>query len=124
MAEAFLRNLAGEKYEVFSAGLHPGVVNPLTIKVMEEIGISMAGAYSKPLSLFIGKKDFDFLITVCDHAAEACPIFPGAGTRLHWSFEDPAGFSGSESEKLGKFRAIRDQIKQRIITWLNENNPG
>lgn len=118
MAEAWLKHLAGDKFGVFSAGLKPSVINPLTIKVMEESGISMAGSYSKPLSHFLGKIKFDFVITVCDNAAEACPIFPGSGTRLHWSFEDPAGFSGSETEKLAKFREIRDLIQQKIIAWL------
>lgn len=120
MAEAMLREYGGEHFEVYSAGLEPSVVNPFAIKVLDKIGISTEGQYSKPISKFAGRMDFDYLITVCSNAEERCPIFPGVGTRLHWPFEDPAAFQGSDEEKTKKFREIRDQIKQRILSWLVE----
>lgn len=120
MAEAWLRKLAGESFEVYSAGLEPHGVNPYTIKVMEELGIDMSKHRSTHLDEYKGKIDFDFLITVCGNADERCPLFPGMGTRLHWPFEDPAKFVGPESEKLAAFREVRDQIKSRIESWLDE----
>jgi len=120
MAEAWLRKLAGESFEVYSAGLEPHGVNPYTIKVMEELGIDMSEHRSTHLDEYKGKIDFDFLITVCGNADERCPFFPGMGTRLHWPFEDPAKFVGPESEKLAAFREVRDQIKSRIESWLDE----
>ena len=124
MAEAFLRSYAGDRFEVFSAGLEPKELHPLATKVMKEKEISMEGQYSKPLMLYAGKIHFSYLITVCDNAEKKCPIFPGMGTRLHWPFEDPAAFEGSEDEKVAKFRDVRDQIDHRIQTWLAEVNKG
>jgi len=118
IAEAWLRELAGDTFEVFSAGLEPHGVNPLTITVMEEMRIDMGAHRSKHLDEFIGKTNFDYLITVCGNADERCPYFPGMGTRLHWPFEDPAAFVGSEAEKLAKFQSVRDQIKAKIESWL------
>jgi len=120
MAEAFLNRHASENFEAYSAGLEPGAVNPLTLQVMEEIGVDMSGHYSKGLNQFLGKVHFGYLITVCDRAEQKCPIFPGMGVRLHWYFEDPATFEGAESEKLAKFRQIRDQIEQKILDWLDD----
>ncbi len=120
MAEAWLRTLGGERFEVYSAGLEPHGINPLTIKVMEETEYDMSGHSSDPLDKYQGKIDFDYLITVCGHADENCPFFPGMGTRLHWPFEDPASFEGPEDEKLDLFRVVRDQIKTKIETWLAE----
>jgi arsenate reductase (thioredoxin) len=120
MAEAFLRKYAGDQFEVYSAGLTPKPINPLTIKVMEEIGFDMSSQYSKPLTLYLGKLHFGYLITVCSNAEDKCPIFPGMGTRLHWPFDDPAEFEGSEQEKLLKFREVRDQIDQKVHEWALE----
>jgi arsenate reductase len=120
MAEAFLRKYAGDQFEVYSAGLEPKPINPLTIKVMEEIGFDMSSQYSKPLTLYLGKVHFGYLITVCSNAEQQCPIFPGMGIRLHWPFEDPAEFDGSELEKLQKFREVRDQIDQKVQEWTLE----
>jgi len=120
MAEAFLREYASDRFEVFSAGLEPKDIHPLAIQVMKEKGISMEGQYSKPLSIFMGKANFDWLITVCDNADKKCPFFPGMGSRLHWPFEDPAKFVGPEQEKLEKFRSIRDAIEIKIKEWLDE----
>jgi arsenate reductase len=80
----------------------------------------MSGHTSKSLSLFIGKENFDFLVTVCDHANESCPVFPGVGSRLHWGFEDPAAYLGSDDDKLKIFRQIRDAIDIKILDWMTE----
>ncbi len=121
MAEAFLRKYGGDKFEAFSAGLEPKEINPLTIQVMQEIGIDIAGQTSKGIEVYLGKTFFHYLITVCDDAEKNCPTFwPGVNHRLHWSFEDPAAFEGTDKEKLAKFREIRDQIEQRIKDWLTE----
>lgn len=114
MAEGFLRKYAGDRFEVFSAGLEPGVINPLTIQVMEEKGVDMAGHASKGLDKFLGKVHFAYLITVCSRADEKCPIFPGMGQRLHWPFEDPAALQGTQEEKLAKFRQVRDEIEAKV----------
>jgi arsenate reductase len=121
MAEAFLRKYGGEYYEVFSAGLEPKGINPLIIQVMEEKGYDLSGQTSKGVDVFLGKMLIQTLITVCDHAEKNCPrTWPGVNQKLHWSFEDPAAFEGSEPEKLAKFREIRDQIEQKVMDWLRE----
>ncbi len=121
MAEAFLKKYAGERFEVHSAGYEPKSINPYTIKVMEEAGFDLSGQYAKGVRNFLGKRDIRFLIIVCDKAEKTCPkVFPGVLTRLFWPFEDPAAFSGTEAEKLDKFRAVRDQINHRIQAWLQE----
>lgn len=122
IAEAFLRKYAGDQFEVYSAGLEPKPIHPLTIRVMEEIGMDMSGQYSKLLAQYLGMIHFGYLITVCSKAEDKCPVFPGMGIRLHWSFDDPAAFEGSEEEKLAMFRRVRDQIDQRVRTWLVERN--
>ncbi|MBN2146046.1 MAG: phosphate signaling complex protein PhoU [Anaerolineales bacterium] len=118
MAEAFLRQHAADRFEVHSAGLEPGGINPYTVRVMEELGLSMAGHRSKALTEYLGKAHFAYLITVCDRAEQQCPVFPGMGTRLHWSFEDPSAVTGSEDAKLAIFRQVRDEIQARILAWL------
>lgn len=121
MAEAFLREDAGDQFEPQSAGLDPSVIHPMTKTVMEEVGVGLDGQYSKSVREYLGKQHFGYLITVCDHAEENCPTtFPGVGQRMHWSFEDPAAFRGSEEEKLLKFRMVRDQIDRRLQAWLQE----
>jgi arsenate reductase len=120
MAEAFLRKYAGERFEVFSAGLEPSQINPLTKKVMAEIGLDLTGQESKGLEQFLDKVHFGYIITVCGDADKNCPIFPGASVRLHWPFDDPAAFQGPDEEKLAKFREIRNQIEQQIKSWLQE----
>jgi arsenate reductase len=120
MAEAFLRMHASDRFEVFSAGLEPKGIHPLTMRVMQEKGISLEGQTSKPLSEYMGKVNFDWLITVCDNADKNCPFFRGIGSRLHWPFEDPAALVGSEEKKLIKFRLVRDAIELKISNWLAE----
>lgn len=122
MAEAFLRKYAAERFEAYSAGLEPKGIHPLTEHVMSEIGVNLAGQYSKDVTEYMGKLHFGYLITVCANAEKNCPtIFPGVGQRLHWAFDDPAAFDGTEEAKLQKFREIRDQIDQQIQRWLAES---
>ncbi len=120
MAEALLRKYASDRFEAFSAGLHPKGIHPYTRQVLEELGIDVSRQYSKPLSEYQGKMQFAYLITVCSNAEKECPFFPGAGIRLHWPFDDPAAVEGAESARLQAFREVRDQIAERIKTWLGE----
>ena len=113
MAEGLLRHLAGDRFEVHSAGTEATHVRPLAIRAMEEIGVDISGQESKTLERY-QQEPFDYVITVCDDANEACPIFPGAQSRLHWSFKDPSKAEGSEEERLAVFREVRDGIRRRI----------
>jgi arsenate reductase len=122
MAEAFLHHYTGDRFEVHSAGMEPKGINPYTVRVIEELGISLERHRSKPLTEYMGKVDFDYLITVCSDADERCPFFPGMGQRMHWGFEDPAALVGSEQETLTKFREVRDQIDERIKEWLTQQH--
>ncbi len=123
MAEAFLRKFGGDYYDVYSAGLEPKGINPLTIQVMEEKGYDLSGQSSKGVDVFLWKTLIQTLITVCDTAEKNCPrTWPGVNQKLHWSFEDPAAFEGTEFEKLAKFREVRDQIEQKVQLWLVDQN--
>jgi arsenate reductase len=115
MAEGILRHLAGDRFEVYSAGTKPSVVNPNAIAAMREIGIDISRHHSKHVNECFGKP-MDTVVTVCDNAKETCPIFPGVKHQLHWSFEDPAAAEGTPEQKLAVFRTIRDQIFRRIKT--------
>ncbi len=121
MAEAFLRHYGGDRFEVYSAGLEPKGIHPLTIQAMNEIGFLMKEHSSKGVNVYLGKVLFQYLITVCDQAEQNCPtMWPGVNQRLHWSFEDPAAFEGSAEERLAKFREVRDQIEQKVRDWVAE----
>ena len=121
MAEAFLRRYAPRAFEPHSAGLEPKGIHPLTVQVMEEVGIDMKEHRSKPLQEYMGKTMFGYLITVCGHADANCPaVFPGVGRRMHWDFEDPVAFEGTDEERLDVFRRVRDEIRERILAWLRE----
>lgn len=121
MAEEFLNTLYGHKYEAYSAGIEPTKVNPFVVKVMAEIGINISTHHSKSIAEFRGKT-FDYVVTVCDHAKEACPFFPGGENFLHKGFQDPSEFKGSEEEMLAEVRRVRDEIKDWIQkTFGNEN---
>ena len=121
MAEAFLRRLGGDQFEAYSAGLDASGINPFTRQVMQELGYDLAGQASKGVETYLGKKHFGYLITVCAQAEARCPTtFPGVGQRLHWYFDDPAASTGPEAEKLAQFRAVRDQIADRVRLWLTE----
>ena len=117
MAEGFLRALAGDRFEVASAGTEGRGVNPLAVRVMAETGVDIARQTSKTLDRFVGEP-WDYVITVCDSASEACPIFPAATARLHWSFDDPSAAGGTEPERLAMFRRVRDDIKSTLESWL------
>lgn len=113
MAEGLLRHLAGDRFEAHSAGTEATHVRPLAIRAMDEAGVDIRGQESKTLARYL-EEPFDCVITVCDEANEACPFFPGARNRLHWSFEDPSRAEGSEDERLALFRRVRDEIRERI----------
>jgi len=113
MAEGILRHDAGDRFEVASAGTHPSRVRPEAIAVMQEIGIDISNHRSKSVDEFAGRA-FDHVLTVCDNAREACPIYPGHRHRLHHSFEDPAPLQGTEQERLAAFRRVRDQIREYL----------
>ncbi len=117
MAEGLLRHAAGDRFEVFSAGTHPSRVRPEAIAVMAEIGIDISGHRSKSVDEFAAQT-FDWVITVCDHARESCPVFPGSPARLHWSFPDPAVVEGTPAERQAAFRTVRDRIRARLEEWL------
>jgi arsenate reductase (thioredoxin) len=117
MAEGLLRVLADNTVEVMSAGTKPSTVHPLAIQVMSEKGIDISRHRSKHLSEFLDQS-FDYVITVCDQAAETCPVFPGRAQHIHWSFPDPAAAQGTEAERLSTFREIRDDIEQQLQSWL------
>jgi arsenate reductase len=121
MAEAYLRKYAGDQYDVYSAGLQPKGINPLTIKVMNEVGIDISTYKSKGINNYLGKILFQYLITLCDDAEKNCPtVWPGVNVRLHWAFEDPAAVEGKENEKVQKFRLVRDQIEEKIKEWITK----
>jgi arsenate reductase (thioredoxin) len=117
MAEGLLRDLAGNRFEAFSAGTEATQIRPLAIRAMGEISIDISGQESKTLDRYLDES-FDYVITVCDDANEACPFFPGAQSRLHWSFEDPSKAEGSEEERLAVFRSVRDRIWERVQAEL------
>jgi arsenate reductase (thioredoxin) len=110
MAEGLLRHDAGDRFEVASAGTRPGNVRAEAVAVMSELGIDISHHRSKSVDEFADEV-FDYVLTVCDHAKETCPIYPGHTNRLHHSFEDPAAIEGSDSERLNAFRVVRDQIR-------------
>lgn len=122
MAEAFLNQLAGDRFEAQSAGLEPGVLNPLAVEVMREAGLDISAKQTKGVFDFYKRGAiFNYVITVCDEAsAERCPIFPGITKRLHWSFADPAALPGSWEEKIEAASLIRDEIRQSVLTFISE----
>ena len=117
MAEGFLRNMAGDRFEVFSAGIKPTQVNPLAIKVMAEIGIDISEHRSKSVMEFIDQ-NFDYVITVCGNAQKTCPVFPGEHEKIYWDLEDPVAAEGSEEYQLKVFRKIRGQITNKISDFV------
>lgn len=122
IAEAFLKQLAGDRFEVESAGLELGKLNPLAVEVMKKAGIDISRNKTKSAFDFYKQgRLYDYVITVCDESqAQRCPTFPGTAVtkNIHWSFADPAGFQGTPEEKLRKTREVRDKIKQQIEQWL------
>ncbi len=121
MAEELLRKLAGDRFEVESAGVEPGKLNPVVIEVLKEEGIDITGKQTNAVfDLYKNGNRYNYVITVCDEAsAERCPIFPGVSERLHWGFTDPSKFEGTWEEKIAKTKVVREEIRQKIAGWLN-----
>jgi arsenate reductase (thioredoxin) len=122
MAEELLRRFGGNDIHVESAGIEPGQLNPFVVQVLKEMSIDIEGKKTQSVTDVLKKnKTYDYVITVCDEtSAERCPVFPGRTKRLHWGFEDPSAFKGTDEEKLNRTRAIKDQIQEKILQWLNE----
>jgi arsenate reductase len=116
MAEGLLRHLAGDRFDVFSAGTERTRVHPLAIEAMREVRVDISDQRSKTLDELSGQH-FDYVITVCDRANESCPIFPGDTERIHWSFDDPSAATGSDEQRLRAFRNVREGIQQRLRTF-------
>jgi arsenate reductase len=117
MGEGLFRHEGGGAFEVASAGTHPDHVRPEAIAVMQEIGIDISRHRSKSVDEFSGQS-FDYVVTVCDNARDKCPMFPAGTGRIHWSFEDPAAVQGAEQERLAAFRRVRDQIREKVKSFL------
>ncbi|MGM9319421.1 arsenate reductase ArsC [Deinococcus aquaticus] len=117
MAQALLEHHGGSRYQVTSAGLEPGMVNPLTVQVLQESGLPTGHLQAKGVRPLIAEH-FTYVITVCDRAEANCPIFPNATYRLAWAFDDPAAATGSDAERLAVFRRVRDEIDARIQAWV------
>ena len=117
MAEGILRHIAGDRFEVQSAGVSPTNVRPEAIEAMREIGVDISSHRSKSVDEFVDQT-FDYIITVCDNAKESCPVFKGNATRIHWSFDDPAAVIGTNDERLQAFRDARDQIQERLKSFV------
>lgn len=128
MAEEYLRQLAGEQFEVESAGLEPGTINPLVVEALREEGIDIAGKPTRSVLDFHREgRRYDYVIAVCSkEAAERCPVFPGSGPvrRLHWPFDDPSQVTGSPAQKLARVREIRDQIKAKVLEFVAGEGPA
>ncbi len=122
MAEAFLNQVGGDDFHAASAGLEPGQINPLVIAAMREIGLDLTGKETNDVFDFVKQgKQYDYVITVCDESAgERCPVFPGRAERLHWTFEDPSSFSGTDEQRLMRTRMVRDQVYQRVCAFVEE----
>src|SRR3712207_1076524 len=123
MVEGLLRHLAGERLEVMSAGTVATQVRPLAVRAMEELGIDIFSHESTNMARYLGEP-FDYVITVCDEANEACPFFPHAGERLHWSLADPAAAQGTEEERLEVYRSVRDRLRDHIEGELVNGKGG
>ncbi len=122
MAAAFLKEIGGERFEVESAGLEPGTLNPLAVEAMRLAGIDIGeNGTQSVFDLFKSGRRFQYVISVCDEAsAERCPIFPGITTRLNWSFADPSAFKGTDQERLAKTITVREEIREMVRRWVDE----
>ncbi|MCX5725386.1 MAG: arsenate reductase ArsC [Nitrospirae bacterium] len=121
MAEGWLRHLAGDRYEVFSAGTHPVGLNPGSVEAMAEVGIDISQHRSKSAMEFAATP-LDYVVTVCDRAKETCPLWSGNTTLIHWSFDDPAAVADAEGRRLA-FRRVRDEIASAIRQFLADRKP-
>ena len=122
MAEAFLKKVGGERFEVESAGLEPGVLNTIVVEAMKEVGIDISQNKTKSVfDLYKQGRLYNYVFTVCDESkAETCPVFPGITKNIHWGFTDPSSFTGTYEEKLAQTRKVRNEIKQKITDWIKE----
>lgn len=123
MGEGLFRHEGAGDWQVESAGTKPSLVRPEAIAAMAEIGIDISGHRSKSVEEFVGQ-NFDYVVTVCDNARDACPVFPGAVNRLHWSFEDPAAAQGSDELRVAEFRRVRNQIHEHVRTFADALKSG
>jgi arsenate reductase len=121
MAEGWLRHLAGDKFTVYSAGMEPGTLNPLAVEAMKEVEVDISHHRAEGVDRYLGHIGVTYLIIVCDKAAQSCPtVWPGVVSRWAWPFEDPAAAQGSHDEKLAVFRRVRDEIRNKLESWLVE----
>ena len=122
MAAAFLDQIASDRFEVASAGLEPGKLNPLAVEAMRDAGIDISrNGTQSVFALFQSGQRFQYVVSVCDEAsAERCPIFPGVTTRMNWSFDDPSAFTGTQEERLRQTIRVRDEIRERVRKWVEE----
>jgi arsenate reductase len=120
MAEGILRHLGGERFEVFSAGLRRSGVNEVAIAVLREVGIDISHQHSKEVGEYLGKTDFDYVVTLCDRTSPLCPEFPGRAEQLYWPIPDPISIGGSAEQRLAAFRTTRNEIGRRIGAWLKD----
>lgn len=124
IAEALLRKYASDRFEVYSAGLDPKGINPLTIEVMDEIGLDIRQQTSDSIKKYMMKESFRYVITVCAHADEQCPqALWHMGTKYHWPFDDPAKAAGTHDDQLMVFRRVRDEIDAKIQEWVATLEP-
>jgi arsenate reductase len=124
MAEGLVNHYLGDEWLAYSAGTHPaGYVHPLAVQAMSELGIDISHQHSKSADEF-RETEFDVVVTVCDDAAENCPVWLGRGRRVHIGFEDPARATGSDEERLAVFRRVRGEIRQAMLSFLLNGNQG
>lgn len=123
MAEELLRKLGGDRFEVESAGIEPGKLNPIVVEALKEEGIDIAGKQTQAVFDLLKKGTlYNYVITVCDEtSAERCPVFPGIAQRLHWGFTDPSKFEGTHEEKLNKTKIVKEEIRNKIEQWVRTN---
>ncbi|MDE0102103.1 MAG: arsenate reductase ArsC [Bryobacterales bacterium] len=122
MAEGLLRHFGQGLFEAFSAGTRPQGLNPAAVQAMREIGIDISGHKSEHVDAYL-ESGIDTVITVCDHAAANCPVFPGRAERVAWSFEDPAAALGNEGQRMAVFRRVRDEISGSVRSWIDRGPP-
>ena len=122
MAEAYLKKFAGDRFDVQSAGLEPGILNRYAVKVLMEEGIDISGNATKDVFKMQAQGySFQYVITVCDaRASEMCPVFPGMHEKINWSFDDPSQFGGTEEEKMEQTRLVRDRIKNAVLEFIQQ----
>ncbi len=122
MAEGFLRSMGSDRYEVYSGGVNPKGIHPMTVQVMQEAGIDISGQRSKSVTEYYGKMNFDIAIIVCRKAEDDCPKIAGTTRVVHrWIFEDPLRAEGTDEQRLAKFRQVRDQVEARLKLWVAED---